>query len=544
MAEELSQLTNVCLCVTSRISTIPPACETLEVPTLSMEAARDAFYCIYKHGERSNQVDNVLEQLEFHPLSVTLLATVAQHNKWGTNRLTREWERQRVDVLHTQHNKSFAATIELSLASPMFQDLGPDARELLGVVSFFPQGVDENNLDWLFPTLPSVANILDNFCVLSLAYRSGEFITMLAPLRDYFCPKNPMSSQLLCATRDSYFNQLMVDVDPSSPSFEAARWITSEDVNVERLLDAFTSTDTNSDDVWNACAGFTRHLYWHKPRRVMLGPKVEALPDDHPLKPECLYHLSRLLYAAGTPVEAKQLLIHTLKFWREQGNDHETAHTLEFLAAINKRLNLYDEGIPQAKEGVEIYERFGDIQGQARSLFRLAQLYRDIQRLDAAEEAVSRTLSLSSDGKHQFMVCQSHYLLGSIYQAKGEIEKAINYLETALEIASPFNWDDTQFCVHYELAKLFLDEDRLDDAQAHIEHCKSHVVNDAYNLGRTVKWQARILYRQGRLEEAKSEISHAAEVFEKLGSARYLEECREFLQDIQKELSDLVASHE
>ena len=109
--EELSQLGNICLCITTRISTFPPDFEWLDIPTLSKEAGCDTFYRIYKHGGRSDVIDDLLEQLDFHPLSITLLATVAHHNRRDTGRLVKEWNKRRTDVLQAGRGRSLAATI-------------------------------------------------------------------------------------------------------------------------------------------------------------------------------------------------------------------------------------------------------------------------------------------------------------------------------------------------------------------------------------------------------------------------------------------------
>ena len=534
--EELSQFDSICLCITSRVSTIPPYCKHLDIPTLSMDAACHTFYRIYDGDERSDLINDILGQLDFHPLSITLLATVAQHNKWGIDRLTSEWERQRTGVLHVQQSRSLAATIELSLASPMFQELGPDAHSLLKVVAFFPQGVNENNLGWLFPSVPDRTNIFDKFCILSLAYRNNGFITMLAPLRDYLCPKDPMSSPLLCKIKDYYTRRLSVEVYPGKPGYEEARWITSEDVNVEHLLDVFTSADTNSVDVWDACASFMEHLYWHKPRQVLLGPKIEGLPDDHRFKPRCLYQLSLLFDSVGNYTEEKRVLIRALKLWRERGVDFRAAQTLMHLSDANRLLGLYKEGILQAKEALGIYEGLNDASGQAQSLEFLARLLCGDEQLDAAEEAASRAVELFPDKGEEFRVCRCHRALGDIHYSKGETEQAICHFETALAIASSSNWDDQQFWILRSLAQLFFTQGRFDDAHAHIERAKSNAKDDPYYLGRAMNLQARFLYQEYRFEEAKSEALHAADVYEKLGATKDLEACRELLRDIKVEL--------
>ena len=543
VVEELSRFRNICLCITSRITTVPPDCKILNIPTLPTEAARDAFYRIYKNGGRSDLVDDILKQLDFHPLSVTLLATVAHENGWDNKQLTREWSQWRTDILQTEYNTSLAAAIELSLASPMFRELGPDARGLLGIIAFFPQGIDENNIDWLFPvknnfgrffsTHPKRKDVFNKFCVLSLTYRNNGFITMLAPLRDYFRPKDPALCPLLHKTKKCYFKRLSVGVKPGDPGFADASWIVSEDVNVEHLLDVFTTIDANSNDVWDVCSHFMEHLYWHKKRLVMLGPKIEALPDDHHSKPRCLFRLSQLFNSIGNNTERKRLLLYSLKLWRERGGSSEVAVTLGFLSDANRCLGLYKEGIGQAGEALEIYERRNHKLGQARSWDYLASVLYEDRQLDAAEEAASRAINLFLDEGNQFDVCSSHRLLGNIYRDKGETEKAINHFETALGIASPLNWHGQQFWIHHSLAQLFLNENQFDAAHAHVEHAKSHTINDPYNLGCAMRQRARILYKECKFGEAQSEALRAADVFEKFGAARDLEVCRELLRYIE-----------
>ena len=303
---------------------------------------------------------------------------------------------------------------------------------------------------------------------------------------------------------------------------------------VEYLLNVLMSIDTNSDEVWRACADFLKHLCWHKPRQTMLGPRIEGLPDDHPSKPRCLLQFTQLFQSIGNHTERKRLLEHALRLERERGNDSEVAFVLSNLSSANRMLGLLKEGIRQAREALEIYERVGSAGSQGQCLVKLALLLHHDLQLDAAEAAASRAIKILPEEGGEWQVCESHDILGLIYHSKGEKEKALHHFETALTIASPFGWSDRLFWIHYNLALLSRDEDDFNKAHTHVERARSYAVDQPYLLGRGITLQALMYYEQHRFKDSASEALHALEIFEGLGVQKGLEDCKDLLRNIKQ----------
>ncbi|KAF9793331.1 hypothetical protein BJ322DRAFT_1034069 [Thelephora terrestris] len=360
------------------------------------------------------------------------------------------------------------------------------------------------------------------------------------PLRDHLRPKDPKTSPLLCTTKGCYFARLLIEFDT-----QQWRWIMSEEVNVEHLIDVFASADPSSDVVWYACVSFMDYLWWRKPRPTVLRKRVEELSDDNSSKPVCLYGLANLYGIIGNFTEQALFLGHALKIERERGNDSQVAEILKSLSRSNIVLDRLEEGIDQAREAMGIYERLGRTMDRVECLGSLAQLFRAAGQLDAAEEAIAEALKLLLPEKGQeYRVCQLLQTLGDIYHSKGDIEKAISHYKLALGIASTLGNRNLLFGTHCSLTGVFLKEGRLDDAQLHIEQAKSFALDDSFYLGLAVYSQAEIYYRQRRLKDAASEALRAQEIFETLGNLKLLESCNLLLQEIEEATESLHPSVE
>ena len=199
-------------------------------------------------------------------------------------------------------------------------------------------------------------------------------------------------------------------------------------------------------------------------------------------------------------------------------------------------LDFHEEGIRQGKEAVDIYEQLGDTEKQANSLNTLALLLSDDDQLDAAENAALRAIELATGKGQEFVICESHRFLGQIYEKKGEKQKAIHHFQTAIGITSPFQFHGQLFWIHFGLAELFLKEGEFDEADAHVEQAKPHAraIDNTYYLGRAMELRAWIWERQGKFEDAKFEMLGALKIFENIGAAQGVEDCRSFLQGLEK----------
>ena len=183
--EEFGCYPHVCLLTTSRMYPEIPGFHRIEVPTFSGDDGRDAFYDLCHLG-RSPAVDDLIATLDFHPLSIHLIATAIREHGWDESALLKVWGDDQTGVLKTQYHQNLRDAMEPSFRSPAIQILGATAKDMLQAMAAFPCGVEECKLEIVFPGITGVGVAVDVLCKFSLLYRQDGFVKMLSPFRFYF----------------------------------------------------------------------------------------------------------------------------------------------------------------------------------------------------------------------------------------------------------------------------------------------------------------------------------------------------------------------
>jgi len=194
MIEEFGSYENVCLVTTSRMHPDIHGFHRVEIPTLSEDGARDTFYSLCDL-ERSFAVDNLIARLDFHPLSINLLATAVRENNWDEPTLLEAWDDDQTSARKASYYQSLMDAMEPLFRSPTIRYLGTTVRDALEAIATFPCGVEECKLQSIFPGIDGVGEVVDVLCKFSLIYRQDGSVKMLSPFRFYFVKSKLRLSQ-------------------------------------------------------------------------------------------------------------------------------------------------------------------------------------------------------------------------------------------------------------------------------------------------------------------------------------------------------------
>ncbi|KAG1733917.1 P-loop containing nucleoside triphosphate hydrolase protein, partial [Suillus paluster] len=259
---DIADIPGVVLILTSRSRRNAPNVRwiTKDIPPLDLSSAQAVFFQIYHHAGRSDaeeDIKDLLRELDFHPLSINLLANAAQQNGWSPATLLKRWDNRHSAVLNHGKGKlqSLSLTMELSLSSPSVQELGEDGRRALVAIAFLPQGLNETLASDLLPLLLQIDTICDVLCRQSLVYRQGSFIKMLAPIRhfvrDSFLPPD---STCLQGIRAFYYCTVR---GCSEERNHHADIIISDHLNIEHIVSFdLAHVPDGADETYDVCWQF------------------------------------------------------------------------------------------------------------------------------------------------------------------------------------------------------------------------------------------------------------------------------------------------
>ncbi|KAG2079897.1 hypothetical protein BD769DRAFT_1741610, partial [Suillus cothurnatus] len=312
---EIANIPGVSLILTSRSRRNAPNVQwiTKDIPPLDLGSAEAAFFRIYQHASRNEAKEGVkglLNELDFHPLSINILANVAQQNRWSPTTLLKKWNDRHSKVLDGSKGKphSLSDTMQLSLSSPSVQDLGKDGLRTLAVIAFLPQGLNEDLASDLLQSLSQVEDVCDVLCMQSLICRQDNFLKMLAPIRHYMRDSLPPPDSTCLQEICAFYYRTVTSCSAEQDQY--ADIIISDHLNIEHVV-AFKlgCILDDAEETYNACWQFLQCLEWHLPRPTTLTPAISnivANSNTWSLKADCFDALAQLYVALSQLVEASR----------------------------------------------------------------------------------------------------------------------------------------------------------------------------------------------------------------------------------------------
>lgn len=164
------------------------------------------------------------------------------------------------------------------------------------------------------------------------------------------------------------------------------------------------------------------------------------------------------------------------------------------LGVSHSNLGNNEQGLDYILQSIEIFKELNDKRLLALLLANLAHMYMQLKNFDKALEYSNQSLHLSEEMHHVSLLIQNFNNLGIIYSEPDcsfrDIEKAKEYLHTALDIATEHDMKEKLMFIHKDLSSLW---EYAGEYKKSLEHFKLHVQIENALLNADVKKQVQEL---------------------------------------------------
>ena len=522
--DEFGGFPSVSILLTSRCRELPHGLlwKKLEVPSLDAHPAYELFAKIFQReiSESRSTLESILSVVDYHPLTISLLAHVAEVNEWSIEELSERWVAQRSQLLNAGHGKDYnlAESIELSLRSPCIRLYGHDVQRVLRIIAFFPQGLPRKNLKSMFPSISKIQGMIVALYKQSLVVFNEGFVTMLAPVRIYATDSIPgPDPSLLEAARHHYYSQLL------SLAGQADVLVTSEDVNIESLI-AFDLAHLSEEDLLTAlkaCRSFLLYLYDLKSRSTCLRPVIDAVDGSRSLamnaaKIECFHELAQLAFYQSNYLESLELSRLTYDLAQEAGLKIQALDSILHMADTH---SLLGQGriAQQLLETVQASGNWSAAMPYHKAY--VASTWGFIKQSSDAQITGASLATFFKESERLFLISKNHLWDADLSAAQSAfalalVDKNMGAARAALESGITENGDRDGICYFFfSLACLSFMEGKREDAKRLLNLSRASYIRANWKTEATfiLLDLAVIATAEGRFDDAKDLIKRSGE---------------------------------
>ncbi len=259
-------------------------------------------------------------------------------------------------------------------------------------------------------------------------------------------------------------------------------------------------------------------------RRGVYWSYYEADGAGRYLPFKLLQRKAGVLKLIGKWEEAERIYRGLLKATAGNRDQKEEAETILDLCSVVHYQGQYRECLSLAERSMEIFVRTGDVQGQARALGMMSNVYNAWSDYHRSLKYLEKMKKLAEESGLEFLAAEAQRKMGIAYFWLGDTGQALEYLEKSRRLAEKFN--NPLFMggiihviglVHRERKELSLAKPFLEESLATFS-----MAGDLRSISMALGNLAGLHYYQEEYGQALELYQHQVEIARKLGDKYFL----------------------